>query len=303
MKYNHPDSGLVFNVQRFSVHDGPGIRTVVFFKGCPLHCFWCQNPESIKPHPEIAYYHNKCIKCGDCIPICPEKCLDTAVEELIDREKCTVCLKCADTCSYESLKTVGKWYSPRDLLAKVERDRVFFEDSGGGITLSGGEPTLQNKFLEPFLHLCKNSGLNVTMETCGYFDYDDISAVLKKLDCILFDLKIMDETSHIEFTGKSNKIILQNLARMISENILVIPRVPLVSGMTMDDRNVEEIIKILDALHLHTVHLLPYHSLGESKRRPLGEPPHPKKIIPPGRIGIEVIRHRFQAAGFTALVI
>lgn len=303
MKYNHPDFGLVFNIQRFSVHDGPGIRTVVFFKGCPLHCRWCQNPESIRPHPEIAYYQSKCTQCGDCVPVCPEKCIDINFEELIDRNRCTICLKCADVCGYESVKVVGNWYSPRELLAKVEKDRAFFEDSGGGITLSGGEPTLQYAFIGPFVQLCKESGFKVAMETCGFFDYEEVSGVIKNLDCILFDLKIMDEPSHIEFTGKSNKKILENLARMVSEHILVIPRVPLVPGITMKTSNMEGIFKMLKALSLDTVHLLPYHSLGESKRKPIGESSTVKKISPPSRDEIEQIRRVFLSTGFKALVI
>jgi pyruvate formate lyase activating enzyme len=160
---------VIFDIQRFSIHDGPGIRTTVFFKGCPLRCAWCQNPESHQPKPEIAFYKQRCSKCLTCKEACPENAILENPDQRIDYNKCIVCSQCVSACLYEALKTVGAMWDIEQLLEEIKKDTDFFFDSGGGITLSGGEPAVQSRFLKHFLPLLKDQGVHINMETCGVF--------------------------------------------------------------------------------------------------------------------------------------
>jgi len=202
---NH--EATVFDIQRYSVHDGPGIRTLVFFKGCPLRCRWCQNPESMDRRQEIAFFANKCIGCGECANVCPQGAIVFEDDRRINRELCDRCGECAKVCYAEALTIIGKQYDVRSLLDIVERDRPFYEQSGGGVTVSGGEPTVQYEFLLEFLRAAKEAGLNTVIETCGAFAWDKFEKLLPYLDIVYFDLKIADEEEHRRLTGVGNERI------------------------------------------------------------------------------------------------
>jgi len=271
---NH--EATVFDIQRYSVHDGPGIRTLVFFKGCPLRCRWCQNPESMDRRQEIAFFANKCIGCGECANVCPRGAIVFEDGRRINRELCDRCGECAKVCYAEALTIIGKQYDVRSLLDIVERDRPFYEQSGGGVTVSGGEPTVQYEFLLEFLRAAKEAGLNTVIETCGAFAWDKFERLLSYLDIVYFDLKVADEEEHRRLTGVGNERILANARKLARSGKEVVFRIPLVPMMTTTERNVSDLIELLHKLEQEEVHLLPYHKMGESK---LG------------------IRGRFEAAG------
>lgn len=271
---------LVFDIQRFSLHDGPGIRTLVFFKGCPLRCRWCQNPEGLLPYPEMAFYANLCIGCGKCQEVCPEGAITYQGESRIIRDKCTRCGECAEVCFAEALRVVGRYYTPEELLQEVRRDEPFYRTSGGGVTVSGGEPTMQPLALREFLRLCKESHLHTALETCGFADWETLEGVLPYLDLILYDVKAADVALHREFTGRDNELILNNLRRLVARGSKVIPRLPLVPTMTARGENLEAIAALLSELGLDEVHLLPYHRLGESKLPRLDGPLSPLALAP-----------------------
>jgi len=292
---NH--KATVFDIQRYSVHDGPGIRTLVFLKGCPLKCRWCQNPESMDRRQEIAFFANKCIGCGECANVCPRGAIVFEDGRRINRELCDRCGECAKVCYAEALTTIGKQYDVRSLLDIVERDRPFYKQSGGGVTVSGGEPMVQYEFLLEFLRAAKEAGLNTVIETCGAFAWDKFEKLLPYLDIVYFDLKVADEEEHRRLTGVGNERILANARKLARSGKEVVFRIPLVPMMTTTERNMSDLIELLHELEQGEVHLLPYHKMGESKLGRIDSPLDVLGLEPLSDEEVEEIRGRFEAAG------
>lgn len=221
-------TGIVFDVKRFSIHDGPGIRTTIFLKGCPLSCTWCQNPESISPEAQIVFQSSRCIHCGACFEVCPGGKLDPS--------ECILCGECADVCCTTAREVLGKIVSPEQIMDSILRDRVFFEESGGGVTFSGGEPMRQIDFLKDILHLCSESNISTAVDTCGYAHWDSFDKILKNTDLFLYDIKHLDSDIHKRFTGVRNERILANLIRLAESGATIVLRIPLVGGFN-DNRD------------------------------------------------------------------
>jgi len=293
---------LIFDVQRYSVHDGPGIRTLVFFKGCPLRCKWCQNPESISKQREIAFFSNKCIGCGECAKACPKGAITFEGPGRINRSLCDRCGKCTETCYAEALVTVGKEYAVSDLLDVVERDRPFYRQSGGGVTVSGGEPTAQFSFLLDFLKAAKAADLHTVMETCGSCAWSKLEQLLPYLDLIHFDLKIIDAKAHRRHTGAGNRSILTNARKLVESSANMVFRVPLVPGMTATSENVLDIIDLLSEFEHDRIHLLPYHKMGESKLERIDSTLEPLNLEPLSDEDVAAIKVQFEAAGISVLI-
>lgn len=288
---------VIFDIQRYSVHDGPGIRTLVFFKGCPLRCKWCQNPESIDARPEIAFSESKCIGCGECAKVCPREAIVFEKGMRVNRELCDRCGECAEICYAEALTLIGKKYDISSLLDIVERDRPFYEQSGGGVTVSGGEPTVQVDFLAEFLREAKEAGLNTVIETCGVFSWSKFETLLPYLDIIYFDLKAATEQEHKRLTGLGNERILANARKIVESGKKVVFRIPLVPGMTATEENIGGLIEILKELGQDEVHLLPYHKMGESKLERIDSPLESLSVEPLSDERVAEIRGLFEAAG------
>jgi pyruvate formate lyase activating enzyme len=256
---------LLFDIQRFSIHDGPGIRTTLFFKGCPLRCLWCQNPESHKAGPEIAFYWERCLGCFACREVCPEKAVLDEETQRIKHAACTACGRCVSACPNEALRMMGvEWEAPA-LLAEVLKDQDYFEDSGGGITLSGGEPLLQAAFLDLFLPLVRREGIHVTMETSGLCSWETVESLLPFLDLVYFDLKCLDTKKHRTFTGSFNELILDNFSRLAAVFPHLEARMPLVPSINDEDENIQATARFLRNNRKERIHLLRYHTMGEAK--------------------------------------
>lgn len=234
--------GLIFNIQRFSIDDGPGIRTTVFMKGCPLRCAWCQNPEGLSTRKELMWFDTRCIGARDCISACPHDALGlTAQGMMIERDSCDGCGKCADACPAGALEVVGKEYTIGDLLYEVFRDEVFYRNSKGGVTLSGGEPLMQPAFASEFVRKCHERGLHVALDTCGHSPKEIFAELVDLSDMVLFDLKTMDIEKHKLFTGVGNELILENATILGNKNKPVWVRTPVIPGFTDDESNIREI--------------------------------------------------------------
>ena len=256
---------ILFDIQRFCIHDGPGVRTTLFFKGCPLNCQWCQNPESQNPRPEIAFYQEKCIGCFECQEACPEKAILSHKDQRIDRNKCTACGDCAQVCTQNALRLVGREWSVDALMEEILADRDFFLDSGGGITLSGGEPLLHKDFLAAFLPQAKAEGIHMTLETCGMAGYDSLYSLLPLLDLIYFDLKHLNSPIHARYTGVPNTRILENFIRLARDFPSLQARMPVIPGVNDSAGNIEATAAFLRQTNQNSIHLLPYHNLGQAK--------------------------------------
>jgi len=274
----------IVSIRRDSAEDGPGIRSVAFFKGCPLRCSFCHNPEAQEPGPQIAFFREKCIECALCRDACPEQAIDLTSPVRILRDRCRQCGTCAAICANGALRYIGVQYEPEELARLLLRDAPFFRH-GGGVTLSGGEATMFPDYVESLLRLLKAEGVHVILETCGYFDYDLFSRkILPFLDGIFFDIKIADPVEHLRHTGKDNRKILENLRQLLADGrIEVLPRVPLIPGVTDTQENLERLATLLQVFGAAKVELLPYNPLGLDMYEALGreKPPLPESFPKP----------------------
>jgi pyruvate formate lyase activating enzyme len=268
--------GTIFNIMRYAINDGPGIRTTVFLKGCPLECWWCHNPEGMTRQPEVAYRVGRCILCGDCIEACPHGALHLA-ETRVDRapDLCAVCGTCADHCLTGARETVGREISVDDLLMEILKDRVFYDESGGGVTFSGGEPLLQAEFLAAMLKVCREHGLHTTIETSGYTSPANLELVMDHTELFLYDVKLINNDLHQHHTGVSNRIILQNLTALAARRKAVIVRVPVIAGVNDDAASIGAIGAFVAGLDgIREIHLLPCHESAGTKYRSLNRDFH-----------------------------
>jgi pyruvate formate lyase activating enzyme len=263
--------GIVFDIQRYSLHDGPGLRTNVFLKGCGLDCRWCSNPESKQPQPEIAFFDRNCFLCGDCVPLCSEAAIIIENQQITwNRLKCNQCGRCVEVCSSKAFSLIGREMTAETVVAEVLRDVAFY-GGHGGLTLTGGEPALQAEFAEAVLSLAKAEGLHTAIETCGAVPWKNLVRLLPYLDLVLFDLKHMNAETHRRFTGKENRIILENLTRFAQSDVDLIVRVPLIPGFNADDASLEAIAGFVKTLkRVKEVHVLGFHTLGRPKYHALG---------------------------------
>lgn len=255
----------IFDIKRFAVHDGDGIRTTVFFKGCPLKCVWCHNPEGIDFKPQLAYYKNKCISCGECVKVCPKSAhaVNNGIHSF-EREKCIVCGKCESSCFSEALILYGKEVTVDELMPQLSEDKDFYQTSGGGVTLSGGECLAQADFCAELLKTLKSAGINTAVDTCGFVLKEAIDKVLPYTDEFLYDIKAFDEETHIRCTGRSNALILENLKYICEQGSRVEVRLPYVPEY--NENQVEKIAAYLARLkNITRVKILPCHNYSGSK--------------------------------------
>ena len=273
-------TGRVFDIQRFSIYDGPGIRTAVFLKGCPLRCRWCHNPESQRAAPELLFYAHKCVSCGACAAVCG----NTHTPE------CTACGRCVAVCSHGAREISGYEITPEDAMAKALRDRPFYETSGGGVTLTGGEPLAQPAFAGALLRLCRDNGVNTAMETCGYAPWQTLEALLPLVDHLYFDLKGIDPALHERNTGVANDRILENAERVKRAGVNVTFRMPYIPGC-----NDVELAAVKAFAGAFPLQLMPYHATGEGKYAALGRPYPAAGTVPPEREFMTALAERHGA--------
>ena len=275
-------NGVVFKIQKYSIHDGPGIRTTIFFKGCPLNCWWCHNPESQSITPQMIFWEDRCINCGECSAACSSGAIKIKNGiPVTNKEKCILCGKCVEKCPTLAREIIGKKISAEEVIKEIEKDLIFYEESGGGVTFSGGEPLMQPKFLYDLLRQSKQQGIHTAVDTSGYSDREWLSKISDKTDLFLYDLKFMDSEKHKKYTGVSNKLILENLKLLSLKHSNIIVRIPIIPGINDDDNNILETGKFISSLNLKEINLLPYHSMSIAKYRRLGIPYKLSKIKPP----------------------
>lgn len=260
------NAGVIFNIQRFSLHDGPGIRTTVFLKGCPLNCHWCQNPEGLDPKPELLFNAEKCIRCGRCVPACPENAITMEKGAVtIEASSCTHCGQCAEACPASALEMIGRRMTAEEVVEEIDADHTFYEVSGGGVTLSGGEALAQPDFSAEILRLCKERGYHTTVDTTGHADWADFETLLPYTDLFLFDIKHCDDAAHTQYTDASLFPILGNLKRLSRCGVEVVARFPVVPGVNNDEKSVARIGTIAKENGIDTIHILSYHNHAQGK--------------------------------------
>ena len=264
---------LIFDIKRYAINDGPGIRMTIFLKGCPLSCVWCHNPESQSWRPQKMYTADKCIGCQTCVAVCPENaCELTPLGIVTDTRLCTVCGTCADVCPTKAAEISGYVMSKAEIMAKIENERIFFDQSGGGVTFSGGEPLQHADFLIDLLDECGQRGIHRTVDTTGLTKADTLLDVAKRTDLFLYDLKLMDSARHKKWTGVPNETILENLKLLSATGAQINIRIPLIKGVNADEENIRETAVFVANLagEKKVVNLLPYHNIAARKYEKLG---------------------------------
>lgn len=263
---------LVSDIKYFSMDDGPGIRTTVFMKGCLLNCSWCHNPETISRHPELAFYPDHCVGCGDCAGVCPDQAISMANPNRIDRSRCSMCDECVRVCPSTALKRIGDLYSVDQLTQILLRDRVFYDTSGGGVTFSGGEPTLHMEYVGEVMEALKRENVHIAIQTSGMFDMARFQQhLLPWIDLIYYDLKIFDAREHKKHTGRDNHLIISNFRALAADkNLEMVPRLPLIPHITETRENLLQISEFLKQVQAPEPVFLAYNASMENKRAALG---------------------------------
>lgn len=263
--------GTIFNIQRFSLHDGPGIRTTVFLKGCPLSCIWCQNPEGISREPQLIRQRQKCIGCYSCFEACPQGAVKKGLKgPEVDLNHCRSCFHCTEICPAEAVEKAGKTVTAEELLAEMLKDRLVHEESGGGVTFSGGEPFMQPAFLLEALQHLRQAGVHTAIETCGYTAWPNLEQAAALTDLFLYDLKLIDDAKHRQYTAVSGKTILLNLKKLISLNVDIQIRMPIIRGINDDTESLEKAAAYLMKAGIDYIELIPYQNFGEAKYEKIG---------------------------------
>jgi len=299
-----PES-LIFDIKRYAINDGPGIRVVIFFKGCNLHCAWCHNPESISSAVEKMYAPAKCIKCGSCVEACPENAITLTSDGIITNpDLCKMCGKCAEVCPTKAIEMSGKVMSDTEIMDIIEKERIFFDQSGGGITFSGGEPLVHSKMLIRLLDECGNRGIHRAVDTAGNISTETMLEVAKRTDLFLYDLKLMDSDLHQEWTNAGNQKILHNLKVLAKAGKHIIIRIPLIGGLNDTEENIENTAKFISELagEKKLVHLLPYHAIAENKYMKLGKSDDFEKLMEPDKETLNKVIAKFAEYGISASV-
>ncbi|MFN8543396.1 MAG: glycyl-radical enzyme activating protein [Candidatus Binatia bacterium] len=299
-------TGRVFNIQRFSTEDGPGIRTTVFLKGCPLACPWCANPESQRATCEVAHSDSLCDHCGRCVPACGKQAIAVSDDGgvVIDRNRCDECAECVPVCGPRALRIMGRDATVDAVFDEIKKDEAYYLNSGGGVTCSGGEPLTQARFVEALFRRCHEAGFHTTLDTCGAAPRRALDAVLAYTDLVLFDLKVMSDAAHVVVTGRSNRQIVDNFRRVVERGVRVVARLPLVPGVTDTDENVSAIAGFVRTLGTGiAVNVLPYHRFGMNKYAMLDKPYLPGDLKPPSDERVEAVVRRFQSLGLACEVI
>ena len=290
---------MIFNIQKFSLHDGPGIRTTVFFKGCPLACLWCHNPESQNERQDLLYDREKCVMCGMCAKVCPQDAITAVGDSMVtDLTKCDFCGRCVIYCIPGAREIAGKTYTVPEVLDQVLRDRTFYEESGGGVTLSGGEPLLHIDFAEELLRSLKEEGIHTAVDTSGAVPFEYLQRAAKYTDLFLYDLKLIAEEKHQEFTGGSNQEIRENLRKLTEIHDTIYLRIPIIEGVNAEDIFIEETLDLIAGLKIEEVHLLPYHSIAKHKYKKLGREYDDGAMQVPPSATMERFRKMFTEQGY-----
>ena len=265
--------GIVFNIQRYSIDDGPGVRSTVFLKGCPLTCSWCSNPESQNPLPEVTWRYTSCKHCGTCAAMCPEKAIELSGDDvIIDRKACTLCGNCVDVCLPEALNVSGKRMTVEEVFKVVNRDYDYYEASGGGVTASGGEILMQADFVAALFKKCREEGIGTCADTSGFGGSEAFRKILEYSDLVLFDLKHMDPAEHMRECGQSNELILSNLEVAVKSSARIIIRVPLIPDFNTSDEALSAMaLAVVEKTRNAEVDIMPYHRYGANKYRMIGK--------------------------------
>lgn len=296
---NYPN---VINIQKYSVHDGDGIRTTIFFKGCQLSCWWCHNPESQNYFPEFMFDREKCTGCGYCAKACTHDAITISEEgkAVTDLKECVLCGDCFDYCLQNAREKVGKTYEIEELVKICEQDQMFYEQSGGGVTLSGGEVMSQNmEYLEELCKQLHKKGFNIAIDTCGYAPEKNYERLLPYVDTFLYDIKTMDDEVHQKYMGKSNAKILSNLEFIALRGANINIRIPVVEPVNSDEKSITDMIEYLkEKIGIVKVNLLPYHSTGSSKYDKLNRPYFAQDLQVPSEEHMEALKQLFLKNGF-----
>lgn len=287
--------GIIFNIQRFSIHDGPGIRSTVFMKGCPLSCDWCHNPESQQPLPAVMHWPTRCTHCQQCAAHCPEQAISFTTGR--QQRICSACGVCVANCPNGALEVVGRLISDAEVTTELLKDEAFYDQSGGGVTFSGGEPLAQPEFLEAMLRNARRYRWHTVVDTSGYAPWPVLRRLLPLVDLWLYDVKLMDDAAHQLFTGVSNRLILDNLTQLVALGSNVQVRVPVIPGVNDHEQNWKQLVEFLRPLAIRGIKLLGYHGFAAEKYARLGRPYLMTETVPPTVERLAELSRLLQAAG------